>query len=154
MTAWHCYILHNTANGRTYCGMTNEPTRRLRQHNREIAGGARATARGSGSWRIAVLLTGFRTKRAALQAEWRIKHPHRGRPWPRRGLAARAEALCHILSGDKAGRWTSNSELIADTPLVCTGDEQLLEAVQDNIPLHRFTTIVFRPRQPACHDPV
>ena len=46
------YLLVNDKNKCTYIGMTNNMTRRLRQHNGEIVGGARYTSlkRGEGSW--------------------------------------------------------------------------------------------------------
>jgi predicted GIY-YIG superfamily endonuclease len=46
------YLLANGENNCTYIGMTNNMTRRLRQHNGEIVGGARYTTlkRGEGSW--------------------------------------------------------------------------------------------------------
>jgi predicted GIY-YIG superfamily endonuclease/uncharacterized protein YoxC len=46
------YLLVNDKNKCTYIGMTNNMTRRLRQHNGEIVGGARYTTlkRGEGSW--------------------------------------------------------------------------------------------------------
>ena len=43
---WYCYILRNSSEkyGKlTYNGSTNNPYRRLRQHNQEIVGGARYT---------------------------------------------------------------------------------------------------------------
>jgi len=43
---WYCYILRNKLEQfkhNTYNGSTNHPMRRLRQHNEEIKGGARAT---------------------------------------------------------------------------------------------------------------
>ena len=46
------YILFNNSNTCTYVGMTNNPTRRLRQHNGELVGGAKYTTakRGEGTW--------------------------------------------------------------------------------------------------------
>ena len=38
-----CYALLSKGGKRTYVGVTNDPRRRLRQHRRELAGGARAT---------------------------------------------------------------------------------------------------------------
>lgn len=72
---WHCYMLFST-NGQTYIGATVDPDRRLRQHNKEIVGGARATgmrvAEGQ-TWKRACVVSGFPDQRAALQFEWRWK---------------------------------------------------------------------------------
>lgn len=70
---WFCYCLISES-GRTYIGATTEPDRRLRQHNGEIRGGARATAReGKGVWRRVCHVAGFPDNHAALSFEWRWK---------------------------------------------------------------------------------
>lgn len=71
---YHVYLLINEKQ-RTYIGMTNDPIRRLRQHNREIAGGARATH--GHIWNHVCVLSGFPTKRSALQFEWMWKYKSR-----------------------------------------------------------------------------
>jgi predicted GIY-YIG superfamily endonuclease len=57
--------------------------RRLRQHNKELSGGAHATgakvARGE-TWRRACHVSGFPTWQAALQFEWRFKQLTRREP--------------------------------------------------------------------------
>ena len=72
----YCYLLY-TDEGQTYVGATVDPDRRLRQHNQELAGGARATgirvAQGL-VWKRACYLTGIPEWRTALQVEWRWKH--------------------------------------------------------------------------------
>jgi predicted GIY-YIG superfamily endonuclease len=68
---WFCYMLMRADGRRTYVGATVDPDRRLRQHNGEIAGGARAT-RG-GVWRRVYLIGGFAEEREALRFEWRWK---------------------------------------------------------------------------------
>lgn len=68
---WACYCLVSQS-GSTYIGSTVDVDRRLRQHNGEIVGGARATSRGSG-WRRVCHIVGFPDEKAALQFEWRWK---------------------------------------------------------------------------------
>ena len=69
------YLLVSTS-GSTYVGATVDLDRRLRQHNKEIKGGAHATgakvAQGE-SWTRAAHVSGFPDWPAALQFEWRWK---------------------------------------------------------------------------------
>lgn len=72
-----------SAKGRTYVGVSNNVERRLRQHNREIVGGARATRVRPGeeaTWRLLFVVQGLE-KRTALQLEWRL-HRRQHRPTP------------------------------------------------------------------------
>lgn len=94
---WHCYMLETCDGGRskTYVGATVNPNRRLRQHNGEIAGGARATS--GRQWRRRYLIGGFAEERAALRFEWRWKYLTRHAPfdsWQER----RAQALATLLA--------------------------------------------------------
>jgi structure-specific endonuclease subunit SLX1 len=70
------YLLVST-NGNTYVGATVDLERRLRQHNKEIKGGAHATgfkvSQGE-TWLRAAHVSGFPDWQAALQFEWRWKH--------------------------------------------------------------------------------
>lgn len=107
---WYCYILRNTQpqhKNATYNGSTNDPMRRLRQHNKEIVGGAKATSRCNGGWEICALLSGFDTHKNCLSCEWRIKCPS-GRPGRRdakyRGPIGRITSLNEVLPLDK---WTN-----------------------------------------------
>jgi predicted GIY-YIG superfamily endonuclease len=110
MTSWHVYLLLNDAGTRTYVGATVDPDRRLRQHNREIVGGARATA--GDHWRRVCLISGFPDERAALQLEWMWKHltrkGARGGPMERRRAA-----LAAMLA---SGRSSSGSTPFAEWP--------------------------------------
>ena len=112
---WYCYILRNR-NPKyahlTYNGSTNNPIRRLRQHNQEISGGARYTHREEkGGWEIYCLLTGFPDHKNALSCEWRIKHsegkPRSKRPPQHCGMRGRAVSLNSIL---KLDRWTQQCQ--------------------------------------------
>jgi predicted GIY-YIG superfamily endonuclease len=73
--SFYCYLLC-TENSQTYVGATIDPDRRLRQHNKEISGGARATgirvAQGL-SWNRICYLENIPEWRTALQIEWRWK---------------------------------------------------------------------------------
>jgi hypothetical protein len=66
--------------------------RRLRQHNGELAGGAKST-KGRGPWRVAMTAEGFGSKQAAMSFEARVK---RSRTQP--GLAGLRVALRRVLA--------------------------------------------------------
>lgn len=71
----YCYMLY-TEQGQTYIGATVDPDRRLRQHNKEITGGARATGirvEQGLTWNRACYITNIPEWRSALQIEWRWK---------------------------------------------------------------------------------
>ena len=40
---WYCYLLYSESANRTYIGITNNLTKRLKQHNQLITGGAKST---------------------------------------------------------------------------------------------------------------
>jgi predicted GIY-YIG superfamily endonuclease len=67
------YVLANRDNSRTYVGCAGVSFfHRLRQHNREITGGAAATS-CSRTWFHALLVTGFADRLQALSFEWYVK---------------------------------------------------------------------------------
>lgn len=101
---------------RRYVGMTNDLGRRLRQHNGELAGGARAT-RGRG-WAVELVVEGFGCMRCAMQAEWRVKRERRaaGRDGPGRWLERCAEVV-----RDQGG-WTRASPHAAEQALAARAD--------------------------------
>lgn len=96
---------------RTYVGATLHIDRRLRQHNGEIKGGPRQTAR-SGPWAVICRVIGFRNFNEALKFEfaWRRE----GRRSRTRGLIGRQDALSSLLSKE---RWSSTSPLASEVPL-------------------------------------
>lgn len=107
---WYCYILRNKQRQYghlTYNGSTNNPYRRLRQHNEEISGGAVYTHGRGGGWEIYALVTGFVDHKNALSCEWRIKHTN-GKPGKRPpqhlGVNGRIVGLNEVL---KLEKWTS-----------------------------------------------
>ena len=58
----------------TYIGATIDIDRRLRQHNKELVGGAKATGRRPGEWYRVCYVQGFPDSHAALSFEWHWKH--------------------------------------------------------------------------------
>lgn len=80
--SWSLYCIYyiGLRGMRTYVGVTVDVERRLRQHNREIKGGARYTGMvdGNGKWQLLYTISGFPDQKTALQWEWRLhKHPKR-----------------------------------------------------------------------------
>jgi len=81
------------SDGSTYVGATVNLDRRLRQHNKEIKGGAVATGRKVSqgkTWRRDRYVEGFPDWQACLQFEWRWKQLSRklkGSPLERRHMA-------------------------------------------------------------------
>ena len=99
---YYCYILYSsnpTFSDNTYNGSTNDLVRRLRQHNGELVGGAKATS-GKGPWEYLAVIEGFEDHKEALSCEWRIKHPTGKRLRPKKycGVNGRIEALNLILN--------------------------------------------------------
>ena len=103
---FYVYLLYANASAgqQTYVGATVDLDHRLRQHNKEIKGGAVATsikvARGE-TWRRHCYVSGFPTWQAALQFEWRWKQLHRKLPRTQTPLENRMKALQLLLSLDR-----------------------------------------------------
>ncbi|CAJ1367152.1 unnamed protein product [Effrenium voratum] len=115
-----CYVLRSSTRNRTYTGITTDLSRRLRQHNGELHGGAKATRTG-GLWKVLCVVRGFPTKLDAERFEWRAKRrpavnsrkllPVQG------GLQLRCMNLQEVLSLE---RWTRKSRPAAEMPLQVT----------------------------------
>jgi structure-specific endonuclease subunit SLX1 len=90
-TAWVCYLLESLDGKRTYVGSTNNLSRRIRQHNGLIKGGAKyTTAYKSVGWKIICFVKGFQTKSKCLSFEWHWKFyskKEKGTPLEKRLLA-------------------------------------------------------------------
>lgn len=106
---WFCYILKciNITNEKqrnlTYNGSTNKPSRRIRQHNGVIIGGAKAT-KGK-QWEMYAILTGFPTHQNCLSCEWRIKKPdNKKRTAKYCGVVGRLKGLNKVIQLKK---WTN-----------------------------------------------
>ena len=75
MCEWGVYCLATLEEPtHTYIGATPDPDRRLRQHNRELSGGAKATEHRAGNWYRVCFVSRFPDKSKALSFEWHWKH--------------------------------------------------------------------------------
>ena len=109
------YLLVSTK-GSTYVGATVDLERRLRQHNKEITGGAHATgvkvSQGE-TWTRAAHVSGFPDWQAALQFEWRFKQLSRKLPANMLPLERRLMALKTLIELPKS---TSAAKPYAEWP--------------------------------------
>lgn len=71
------YVLrHRGQRNLSYVGSTNNFSRRLRQHNGLLSGGAKYTASAPGPWLPAAIVWGLPDKSSALKVEWWCKAKH------------------------------------------------------------------------------
>lgn len=99
--SFFCYLLITSDYSNTYVGATIDLDRRLRQHNKEIKGGARATGskvEKGGVWERVCYVSGFPDWSATLQFEWRWKQINRKIPFGKSCLERRMRALKQLLS--------------------------------------------------------
>jgi structure-specific endonuclease subunit SLX1 len=96
----YVYLLVSTNNA-TYVGATVDLERRLRQHNKEIKGGAYSTSvkvNNGEVWSRACYVSGFPNWNAALQFEWRWKQLSRKIPSKMLPLERRIMALKQLVN--------------------------------------------------------
>jgi predicted GIY-YIG superfamily endonuclease len=111
----------------TYVGATVDLERRLRQHNKEIKGGAHATgakvAKGD-TWIRAAHVAGFPDWQAALQFEWRWKQITRKMPVKMKPLDRRIAALKQLLSLERPTTKAKAYSEWSSPPIVNMEDEE------------------------------
>ena len=122
---YYVYILESSDCKATYIGATVDLNHRLRQHNKELVGGAHATsvkvAQGY-TWNRICYVQGFPDWSAALQFEWRLKQLSRillKTNKTNTPLQRRIQALHQLLSLDKPttkaipySNWQSPPEVV------------------------------------------
>ena len=124
----HVYLLLATPlRQATYVGATVDLTHRLRQHNKEIKGGAVATgirvAKGD-IWIRAAHVSGFPDWQAALQFEWRWKQLTRKLPAKMKPLERRMNALKQLLALERPTTKAKAYSEWESTPEVVWGDDE------------------------------
>lgn len=120
----YVYLLISTK-GNTYVGATVDLERRLRQHNKVIKGGARATGmkvEQGEIWVRAAHISGFPDWQATLQFEWRWKQLSRKLPIKMKPIERRLEALKQLLALERPTtkaiaytEWTAPPEVHLET---------------------------------------
>ena len=98
------YLLISSDNY-SYVGATVDLDRRLRQHNKEIKGGAHATSsrvKKGMIWKRMCHVCNFPTWSAALQFEWRWKHISRKLNNKIKPIDRRMQALYKLLSLERS----------------------------------------------------
>jgi structure-specific endonuclease subunit SLX1 len=106
---WYCYLIrslrlkenNHTYSNRTYVGKTNDPLRRIKQHNGILAGGAKRTMELR-PCEMYCIMEGFPTEKDALKFEWFLAHPTRhprnkNVPSKLKGVQGKLNALAYIL---------------------------------------------------------
>lgn len=113
--SFYVYLLLSSDNS-TYVGATVDLDRRLRQHNKEIKGGAFITSskvlKGE-TWIRVAHVEGFPDWQSALQFEWRWKQLTRKIKIKMSPLQRRMEALKQLLLLDKP---TTKAKLYTEWP--------------------------------------
>jgi structure-specific endonuclease subunit SLX1 len=124
--ASYVYLLLSSDNS-TYVGATVDLDRRLRQHNKEITGGAFATGAKVNKgeiWIRAAHVEGFPDWQAALQFEWRWKQLTRKITGPKKPIERRMIALKQLIALDRP---TSKAKAYSEwstPPTVVLEDEE------------------------------
>ena len=128
-----------SSKGNTYVGATVNLERRLRQHNKEIKGGAHATGikvKQGELWTRAAHVSGFPDWPAALQFEWRWKQLSRKLPIKMKPLERRLEALKQLLALDRpTNKATAYAEWSAPPEVHLETDDSktYYESIQNSI---------------------
>ncbi|GMI55862.1 hypothetical protein ScalyP_jg7400 [Parmales sp. scaly parma] len=119
---FHCYLLRSSNvnfQASSYIGFTTKPSRRIRQHNGELKGGAKRT-RASRPWEFAVVIGGFADKKVALSFEWHFQHPKKSKSL--RAKFGDAEARKLGLKRGPKGKFAVLQSLLKCEPF-CNCDE-------------------------------
>lgn len=109
------YLLEST-NKSTYVGATVDLDKRLRQHNKEIKGGAHATSikvQQGEVWTRVCHVEGFPDWQAALQFEWRWKQLSRKITINMKPIERRIMALKQLISLERP---TSKAKAYSEWP--------------------------------------
>ncbi len=109
------YCIKTGQANRSYVGETNKFQRRIRQHNRELTKGAKAT-RGYTDWHLVYLVEGLPDRKTARQLEWRL---HRRTPKSTRfGTSAAAQRAWQLYRAFQMEKFTDTAPLVVTLNVV------------------------------------
>ena len=121
---FYVYCLKTVSSESTYIGATTDVNRRLRQHNKEISGGAKATGikvKQGDVWERVCYVKGFPDWKTALQFEWMWKHLTKKQSKTNKPIKRRILALYNLLRLDKPtskalpySEWCSKPEIVIE----------------------------------------
>ncbi|XP_062197018.1 structure-specific endonuclease subunit slx1-like [Phragmites australis] len=123
---WCVYLIASSRIPRTYVGVTTDFPRRLRQHNGELKGGAKATCAGS-PWNLACLIEGFASRSEACEFESKWKNiskkmaRKRNEPSMKSVLQHREAALSRVETSIDFSQLKSNGTQVEVIYPYCTG---------------------------------
>ena len=104
--SYYCYLI--ISENRTYIGITNNLTERIRKHNGEIKGGAKCTRiNKNNKWSYHTIIGQFNNKSKASRFEWYWKHKKNNKnKWIRNssGMNNKMKRLIELLLEDE---WNS-----------------------------------------------
>lgn len=135
---WSCYFITSVnPSNKTYIGSTNSTVRRIRQHNREIVGGAKATATIY-PCKMFCVISGFTDHIQVLRCEWMFKHPDnkRKRNPKYSGINGKIIGINDLLN--RSDKWKS---IVGSTNLTIHIDSQyvpLLETFSESITIINY----------------
>lgn len=128
-----------------YIGFTTDPWNRLRQHNGEIANGAKKT-KSKRPWEMICFVSGFPTKVSALQFEWAWQHPKRSRFLKQvysskcsipSGATGRIQVLAHMLNSLPWKKWPLHLNFTSEK------SRKLMQSIQCvDLPEHMSLNVV------------
>jgi len=118
-----CYCILSDCSKKTYVGATNNFNRRIRQHNREISGGAKSTF--GYLWHPIIHIVGFNNRNQLLRFEWLWKHCFKSKE---KGIYRRIHMLEFLLEKEE---WANLKILTTEEIAPLLSCQQIIESIND-----------------------